>query len=264
MLPLAGTSPTSPEELRHALDRGLQLQGLLPRSLTVTGGLWPAVETLRIDLTGGEITRDRPFPHPAGPASSTVNVTHLEVIGMPLLLVGAPVQFHLRATEVVLHEHQNANTGGFLLVPASAREGSLDLQSKLADLEAMLQRTASEAAKPHGVDITQVSVKLVSNSPRSVAIEAVITVKAFMMKTQINVSGDAEIDGDMMLHLKNLRLTGSGIAVGMAKTFLKPHFDRLEQKPVSLGAFALGEVKLRDIRVEVGETVRVAAQFGAA
>jgi hypothetical protein len=59
MLPLAGSRfPTSHHELKDAISRGLLHYGITAREVVVEGGTFPAVDSLRVDLTGARVTRE--------------------------------------------------------------------------------------------------------------------------------------------------------------------------------------------------------------
>jgi hypothetical protein len=47
----------------------------------------------------------------------------------------------------------------------------------------------------------------------------------------------------------------------LASGFIKPYFDKIEQRPIALMALPLGAVKLRDISLEAGEALTLKAQF---
>ena len=50
----------------------------------------------------------------------------------------------------------------------------------------------------------------------------------------------------------------------LACGFLAPKLQRLNQREFSLLTLPIGEVKLRDVRIAVGDKLRASAEFGSA
>src|ERR1700744_6347022 len=98
MLPLAAeTAPTTTDELIAALRRGLESHGLTPRAITGEGADYPQLESLKIDLTGAEVTRENRPPKPAEAGPATVGIAHFELFGGPLYFEKTPLEVKLEA-----------------------------------------------------------------------------------------------------------------------------------------------------------------------
>src|SRR5262245_6103246 len=99
MLPLGGLSfPTNRDELTAALTEGLADVVRVPprRSLSLDVGQgYPALDQLRVDLSGSTVRPQyRPAP-PSGPGQPGVSVTDLRIEGKPLSYGEAAVHFEL-------------------------------------------------------------------------------------------------------------------------------------------------------------------------
>jgi hypothetical protein len=101
MIPLAGPAfPRSNQELGEAVAAGFNRHHLAAREVLVEGGTFPAVETLRIDLSGAEATRElRGAARGPATGGQQVIAARLEVLAEPLLFEGTPLRLRLTAEQ---------------------------------------------------------------------------------------------------------------------------------------------------------------------
>jgi hypothetical protein len=154
------------------------------------------------------------------------------------------------ADEHVLHLQRAAN-------------GQVELRAQLTDLEAAIRRNAAELAGKHGVEIQNVRLELSSRGPREIAFRAEVVAKMIFVKAPVTITGEVRLDDDLNLWISNLDLAGGGMVAGMAGSFIRPQFDKIQNRPFPLAVLALGEVRLRDVEIETGETIRLSARFGS-
>jgi hypothetical protein len=263
MLPLAGTKiPTSHDALQKALDSGLRKHGVTPTKIEVSGGEHPHVGTLKIDLTGSEITRDARLPKPEESAGCSLTVGSFTIAGEPLRLERTPVRLSITAQAAEL-EFQRDSAGHPTLTLSAAKDGEVHVEVTLKDLEELIRSIAAEAAAKQGVEIKSAQVELRSKGKRSLSFVAEVKAKAMLMSTKVKVSGDAEIDDKLQARLSNLSCAGDGMIGSLASGFIRPYLEKVEQKPVALMAFSLGTVKLRDISVQGGDALTLHARFSS-
>ncbi len=264
MLPLSGTDfPDSSPTLAAALARGLENHGVTVRTVQAEGGAFPAIETLRLDLTGANITRDLKLSHESAPASAEIRVANLSLIAAPLLLENTPVQFDLHATHATLALSRNSD-GQILLTPTSVADGTLTVATARIDLERLAHSLISEAAGKQGIQIKETRLGFTQITARAVGFKAEISAKMFVMSAKIAVTGKLEIDDKLEARISNLGCTGEGMIASAANALLKPHFQRLEGRTFPLLAIRLGEISLRDFAIIAGETLQIRAHFGTA
>jgi len=260
MLPLTGSSPpTSPETLAEALRAGLAAHGLIAASVSASGE-WPQLDALAIDLTGALIDTTPALPHPDAGRTGNFSAKTFTLHAAPALVRGAPLDLEISGLAAT-----------FALAPAGAEsvalltgaaEGNVILQIPHGALEQLIHRLASEAAREHGVEIKQTRVTLTSRGPRAVSIVAEVTAKAFIATATVTLSGEAELDDQFVARLSNLRFSGEGMIANLAGSVIRPVLTKLEGRTFPLLDFIGGEFALRDVRLEVGESLRLVAQFG--
>ena len=79
----------------------------------------------------------------------------------------------------------------------------------------------------------------------------------------VTLSGDVDLDEQLTARLSNLRFSGDGMVANLAGGFIRPKLATLEGRTFPLMSFALGEITLRDVQLQAGETLRLSAQFGS-
>lgn len=263
MLPLAGHElPSSHAALADAITRGLAHYGLTTKAVRVEGGTFPAIEELEVDLTGARATRDLRV-RSVGPAGAEgVSVSRVEVKAAPMYFETTPLRLELSASEARLGLARDDRDGAMLSLSRVAA-GEVSVEAQHADLEALVHSMVASAASAQGVEIKSTRLQLSSNGPRSVDVRAEVTAKMFIMSAKVVVSGLIEIDDTLTARLSRLTCAGDGMVANAASALLKPRFAELERRKFPLLAFSLGEVKLRDVTVQTGETLRLRAEFGS-
>lgn len=261
MLPYSSIGfPASPDALAEAIRKGFEKYAISPREVAISADLYPKMASLRVDLTGTEINRGVSLPGSGEKTGDVVTVGQLEITGSPLVIEGAPLKFQLLGSEVVLAAEVSSEGDG-VLIPKTAANGTLSLEVAQDDLQAVFTRLIGEAAKSKGVDVLDPKLTLTSTGARSFRFQADATAKMFMMKAPLSLTGQVAVDEALNLQLSHLELDGSGMALKLVKGFAAPYFARIEGVPIPLTALPLGEIQLRDLKVEVGETVRIEAIF---
>ena len=270
MFPLAGSSfPKSNEELAAAIRQAMAEAMSFPAQanpVRVEGGTWPSIDRVTLDLTGARIDPTRPPPAPPKPCGDRepgVAVDRLEVIGRPIFVGSSGFNLALDAQNLRFDFARDA-AGQAMLVLRDAKDGHVQVEVGKPDLQSMLLAAATMAAKPHGITIQDLQLALTSDGPRSVGAEVRVKAKKMVMSGTVIVRGKADIDDQLVATLSNLACTGEGMIGGLAAALVGSKLKAFEAKRVSLMAFSLGDAKLRDVRISVGQTIRVAAEFGSA
>jgi hypothetical protein len=261
MLPLTGPDlPASLEQLTAALRAGLANRGLTAKAIR-TDGVWPNLAELSIDLTGANASRATPLSTLSENPATSISVEHLTISAAPLNFEATPLRFDLRA--------QNAEFGFVrdqaqqsLLQLTRAAAGSFTVEAERADLEALLKRLPAHAAEKQGAQVKSTRLEFNSRGPRSLDFRAEITAKVFIMSAQLAVTGKLDVDGELNLRAHDLACTGDGVVANLAAGYLRPRFEELEKRPIPLAAFSFAGLKVHDVRLTSGETLRLEAQFG--
>ncbi len=264
MFPLfTKTLPADPEGLREAIEESLR-RVVRPAGpmVSIEGQSYPRLASIRVSLdhaTAG----DRPPrpPAPAGPVTPALQVETFEISGAPIHLQGAAINLSCRAREVEITQGRDRD-GNILLLLKNAAEGSVEIATPMADLEALLRAEAKAAAAQQGVAIEDVRIKLHTRSERSLDVAVQVRAKKLFLSATVRINGRLEIDEQLNARLSGLQCAGDGKLGSLACGFLSPHLQRFNNRAFPLAALPLGGIKLRDVRIAAGTDLRVTAQFG--
>lgn len=263
MLPLAGPPlPDSAESLASALREGLARHGTAAREIAVGGGAWPELETLRIDFTGLALTREQRLPLAESTGERGIAVAEFSLIAAPLQFENAPVDLSLRATQAAFTFSKSAS-GEPMLALTDAARGELALEIRRDAMETLLHGLATQAAGAHGVDVKKTRVELAARSPRELVFRAEVTAKMFIATATVTLDGELGVNDQLNARLSNLRFGGEGMIASAAGGFIRPALAKLDGRTFSLMALSLGSIRLRDLQLRGGDSLRLTAQFGS-
>ncbi len=266
MFPLARrTLPASADELRAAIETGLR------EAVRATGPLvtiedknYPELAAIRVSLDQANVgTRPPRLGVAAGAATPALRVENLEITGRGIRVQNAAVDLLCRARDVQINQAEDRD-GNLVLLLQSAAEGSIEAQTSVADLEALLREEATKAAAKQGVTVEDVRIKLRTRSERALDVEVQVRAKKMFLGATVRVTGGLEIDDQLNARLRDLKCTGEGALGALASGFIAPYLQRFDNRAFALTALPLGEIQLRDVRLAAGTELRVTAQFGAA
>jgi hypothetical protein len=150
-----------------------------------------------------------------------------------------------------------------VLVLHNAAEGRVEASVSTSDLEALIAEVAKTEAAKHGVGIDTVQLSLRSQSPRSLAAEVRLRAKKLFVSASLRITGQLDLDEELNARLSGLDCVGEGAIAGVACGVLKPHLQKLDGREFPLMSLPLGQVRLRDVRIAVGEKLSVKAEFGS-
>jgi hypothetical protein len=257
--------PTNNSELTAAITASLRRAIRLPATATpviITGSL-PKLSALAVDVSAGEIDSSQPLPDPSAPAEQQPgpSAESFTITGDPISLAGVSLLFNLSATHVVF-AYARGSAGKLIATLREASAGHLSVDIGHAQLEAGLLAIAQKFAASSGVAITKVQATLTSISPNELDVLLQITAKKFVSAV-IRVSGRLSINDQLIAKATNLKADADGMVGGIAVNFIRPHLKEMENQPLPLMAFSLGNVKLRGVAVRTNNGLQIAADFGS-
>lgn len=266
MFPLSASSlPSNAETLRDALEESLR------RVVTPAGPMvsiedrnYPKLAAIRVSLDNAT-ARDHPSCPlaPTGSVEPALQVENFEISGAPIRVQAAAINLSCRAREVEIAQGRDRD-GNLSLLLQNAAEGSIEIATSVADLEALVRTGAKAAAAQQGVAVKDVRIKLHTRSERSLGVEVQVRAKKLFLSATVRINGSVEIDERLNARLSGLHCAGAGTLGSLACGFLAPHLQRFNERQFALTALPLGEIKLRDVRIAAGTDLRVTAQFGRA
>jgi hypothetical protein len=144
-----------------------------------------------------------------------------------------------------------------------ASNGHVAISIPAEDLETLAGEIARSEAGKQGVVIEDVLLNLTSRGPRSLGAELRVQARKLFLRTTIRIAGQLDIDDQLVAHLSGLSCNGEGAIGALVCGVLTPHLQRLQTRNFPLLALPLGEVKLRDIRLDADDGIKVTAEFGS-
>ena len=268
MFPLAGKSfPETPDELVTAIRGALTQVLTLPKNgspVAVEGGKFPKVKKLTIDLSGASVSAAEPppKPRPTGKREAGIEVDQLEVLGQPIKYEQNKLDLALKARGVKF-DYGRDKKGQPLLVLSDARDGHVEAKISKADIEALARTAAEMAGKQQGIKIEGLELTLTSNGPRSLAADARVKAKKMMVSGVIHIKGKVDVDDELNATVWGLECRGEGMVGTMVAGVVQGKLKPYEGKVFPLMTFSLGDVALRDLKIDVKKDVQVAAEFGS-
>ena len=268
MFPLAGNNfPGSSDELAESIQDALAEVLTLSRkdrAVSAEGGKYPSIKKLKINLNNAVVSATDPPPKPeaTGKRTKGIEVDQLEVTGKPIKYEQNKLEMELKANGVTL-DFARDKKGNPLLVLADAKDGHVQAKISKDDIESLARTAAEMAAQPQGIKIDDLDLTLSSEGKRSVAADVRVKAKKMMVSGVIHIRGKLDIDDALNATVSGLECTGEGMIGTMAAGLVKSKLKGYEGKVFPLMTFSLGDVTLRDLKIDVKNAVQVTAEFGS-
>jgi hypothetical protein len=262
--------PTTADELATGLTAAFDELFSLPpnaRVVTIVDGDYPALQEVRIELTGAMLNVHSAPPKPVGvgPRARGVTVGRLEMVGRPVRVEQAALHLELTARDARFDFDRTAQ-GRAMLTLASAAEGRVEASIRRGDLETLLLAGAQEPARAQGVVIDRTALTLASTGPRSIMVDLGVTARKRVLIADVTavvrINGRLDVSDELVARLSGLTCHGDGVVGSIVCSFLAPHLQKFEGHELPLMAFSLGDVRLRDLQIGVVDGLQVTAAFG--
>ena len=268
MFYLGGSNfPATREQLVAAVTAGLRdLLSLPPgrEAVKMEGGNYPVFERVIVELTAARSDADRlpPEPRPTGQRKPGVFAARLEVQGHPLYVHNAAVDLSLTASDAQFEYDRDA-TGKPLLMLTKARDGRVTVRIKKQDLDTLILAAARQNAAEHGVQIMDTQTTLTQFDTRSLIVDVRLKAKKLFLSANLKLHGKLTVDDALNAKVYDLSCTGEGMLGELASGIIRPHIQKVNGQTFPLTALSLGEVRLHDLTMQVGDAVIVTAVFGS-
>jgi hypothetical protein len=266
MFPLfTAALPPSASDLERLLNESLQRIFVTASDpVTIREHSYPHLEAISISLDGARLRADPPEPPVvSGKTSPALEISQFTLSASPLLLGPAAVELSLAARQVQLWQGKDEDSQTVLTLQ-SAADGHIDISAKQTDLEALVTKLAQDQASKQGITIDGVQLKLLQKNARSLAVEIHLRARKLFLSASLRVTGQLDLDDQLNLQISDLHCSGDGAIATLACGILKPYLQKIEGREFSLMSLPLGEIRLRDVRLVVGDRVSVTAEFGSA
>jgi head-tail adaptor len=255
--------PNSKAELAEAMDAGLRpyVHKTGP-IVTINARVFPYLDQIAISFDGAELNPKLPkLPQAVGETKLACEAALVTVSGRNVSIEKAPLNLQLTASDVVFHQGRDEK-GEALLLVNKVGAGHFMVSVGQLELENAIREMAQREAAKHGISIEETRVSMRARGSRSIAADVRLRARKFLFRTNIDISGQVDIDDQFNAKISNLKCRGDGTVGSLACGVLEPHLRRLEGKGFPLMSFPLGEVRLRDVRITVADTIEITADFG--
>jgi hypothetical protein len=266
MFPLKTTTlPANAADLTSRLNESLrELFDVTRDPVSIREATYPNLEELNVSLDSAQLRGQPPsIPALASKPSPALEVDALNISASALSIGPAAIDLVLAATGVSLHQ-ANDPKGNILLLLHKAANGHIQISVAASDLEALIGEVAKAEAGKHGVSIDSVQLILRSTSPRSLVAEVRLRAKKLFLSASIRITGQLDLDEELNARVSGFDCTGDGAIASVACGVLKPHLQKIDGREFPLMSLPLGEVRLRDVQLAVGDKLSVTAEFGSA
>lgn len=266
-MPLSGKKfPRSAEELESAINGALADVFEVPSAggATVSGGKYPAVKTIKIDLDDARVSIVKPPPRLVGTGKRDrgPTVQKLDLSAQPVRYVHARLNLKLNAADVQF-DFDRDKRGRPLLVLTGARAGTVDARITKRDLRGLLLDIAAVAGQEQGVTIQELDMALEPVGKRAVAADVRVKARKLVFSGVVRVTCRLDIDDELNATLSELNCTGEGVIGAAAAGVMQKKVSAFEGRTIPLMAFSLGDLSLRDLRFDVRRDLHVSASFGS-
>lgn len=256
--------PETAPELEAELNRGLrQFVSTASDPVRVTDLKYPQLEKVTVELVSATLRIEAPPRSDALAAAQPALTVQTVTTRAERLSVGpGKVDVELKAEDVAFHQGRGSD-GKIVLLLKNARAGTLNIAADQSEIETAIATVARSEAAKQGVAIEQVKLFLDSHGPRQLDGEVHLRARKLFFTAIIRIFAKVELDQELTARVSGLRCNGDGTIGSLACGFLAPHLEKMEGRTFPLSAFPLGDIRLRDVRFDVGERLRLTAEFGS-
>jgi len=256
--------PANAEELKTALEAALRRFLVAPGDIvSIREKVYPDLAEIAVNLNDAKVNMNgRPPFSPVEKGRPAINAERLTITAQPISLGSASMNLAMQARDVVLHQSREKN-GNLVLLLHRASDGEIAISVKPKDLESLISQIAKNEAGKQGVTIEDVRLALTICGPRSLRTEVRLRARKLFVRATIRIGGKVEIDEQLVARIRDLTCTGEGAIASLACNILSSHLRKLDGRNFELMALPLGEVQLRDVRLELNDAIKLHAEFGS-
>ena len=264
-----GSLPATRDQLTDSLTEGWKTHLRFPEGgdlVHVEGGRYPAIGSLHVQLGGGitkpprdEDTKKNNM-HPSGKVEGRLTVRDFDLDARPLVTEKAKLDIHVAATDARF-DLEHDEWGRPLMMMSDAKSASLQFHATNADLERILALDLNQAAQKYGVSIQKVKLKIEAVNNRSIDVDLHVSTKVAFVPAGMHFHAHVDIDNDMYAKLSSLKCDGDDAIGPLIVGLIRPGLSKYEGKSRLVFSFPTGQLKLRDVNIQGGDEVKIAAMF---
>ena len=259
--------PTTREGLVASLAAGYRERVETAEQVTpiiALGADYPHLDALVVDLSDARIRANyRPsLFHVVGGLEPALTVKYLEYVATPLRYSDGSTHLRLVAHDVTVGLLRGRRQAAALVL-TDARDGRVDFRVSVSDLERMMLSSARAGGARAGYRASDVKLTLSSDNSRSLRCEMLVSGTWLLVPTSFRITGRIDIDGDFFAHISEVSCTGTDVGGVLLAGFIDGAIRKHDGRVMPLAAFPGDRIRLRDVQIEVDDSVNLRARFGS-
>jgi hypothetical protein len=263
-----GPMPQTATELSDALQRGWSQAIRFPDPNSVVSMEqpgFPTIGALKLNLTDGQVKIVSGKKKDRIKLSNTVEqelqVGKLEVHGDPLLVRKARIHMNLNANsaQMVLERDR---VGRPVMMLQDADSGSLSFAVSVADAEALMLKSAREAAADYAITVESMRLKITANTPRNLDVNLHVATLVGFIPAGMTFKAHVDVDDGMNAKISGISIDGDEALGPLISTLLRPALTKHNGETRPLVGFPAGKIQLKDVAVRVDDSLHLDAAFG--
>ena len=261
-------APETPELLASSMEKGWGERLTVPEGADlvhiVGADHYPRLGSMTIDLSDVAVPSKKKEQKlkPVGKTEGSVHVGTLEFLARPLLVEKAKLQIGMSASDARLDLRRDKK-GRPMLTLSGAEDGHITMEVSRQDIDALLLQSAREAAGKYGVAVDRIKLKLdvADNRTLRVDLRADVRVGA-LLPAGLQFKARMDVDDQLNGKITRLSCDGDQLLGPLISTIVNPQLDKYEGKKRPLVGFVYGNMKLRDLKINVDDGFKLDAAFG--
>jgi hypothetical protein len=263
----ADRRPDTAEAFEAAMDRGYRRSLTLPKEHAIvrtSGGTYPIVDAIRIDFCDAVVDPHKEGRKPSDKhlALHALDAGRLEVLGQRMSVEGATVNVGMEATAARLVITRDKE-GRPLLVLDDAKDGRMTFETSARDVERLLLAGARKGAGAYGLSVDATRLNMTVEDGRTVRIDLRLAARVGFVPAGLRFRARVDIDDRLDATLSELSCRGDKILGPLISGLIQPFLKKYDGKTRPLMNFPATEMRLRDIRIDADQAIRVTADFGS-
>jgi hypothetical protein len=259
--------PDNAGDFAAAMSRGYRKAIKLPDDssvVTAEGGVYPKVDSLKIDVCDAVIDPERKARKPSDrkPTAPALDAAHFEMLGHRMSVERAIVNMDLTATDARLLLAQD-DKGKPLLVLGGAKNGRMSMEVTLDDVERLLLVAARKGGRSYGLAVDRARLDItVDETGHVVRVDLKLSTRLGPVPAGLRLRARLDIDDKLNGKLSELAVTGDDVLGPLMSGLIRPFLAKYNGTTRPLMNFPATEMRLRGIEIAADRSIRVKADFG--
>lgn len=259
--------PDNADDFAAAMSRGYRKAIKLPDDssvVTAEGGVYPKVDSLKIDVCDAVIDPERKSRKPSDrkPTAPALDAAHFEMLGHRMSIERATVNMDLIATDARLLLAQD-DKGKPLLVLGGAKNGRISMEVTLDDVERLLLVAARKGGRSYGLAVDRARLNMtVDETGHIINVDLKLSTRFGVIPAGLRFRARLDIDDNLNGKVSELTVNGDDVLGPLMSGLIRPFLAKHNGEIRPLMNFPATDMRLRGIDIAADRSLRVKADFG--